>query len=85
LQGLDKSASLLIQVVICLYGHWLYDNESERVVNHPVRRRIIMLLMLTGNAGVVTAVSSLILTVVHQGGTKIFPDDTLVCTAILPR
>ncbi len=37
-------------------------NEAESVVNHPVRRRIIMLLMLAGNAGfvgiIVTAVNS---------------------------
>jgi hypothetical protein len=31
------------------------------LVNHPVRRRILLLLMLMGNAGIVTAVSSLIL------------------------
>lgn len=37
-------------------------NESEKVVNHPVRRRILMALMLVGNAGIVTAASSLILT-----------------------
>lgn len=37
--------------------------ESERAVNHPVRRRIIMLLMLLGNAGIVTAVASLMLSV----------------------
>ena len=35
--------------------------ESEQVVNHPVRRRIVLMLMLLGNAGIVTAVSSLIL------------------------
>ena len=39
-------------------------NESEKVVNHPIRRRILLLLMLLGNAGVVTAVSSLILSFV---------------------
>lgn len=37
-------------------------SESESVVNHPVRRRIIMLLMLSGNVGfvslIVTGVSS---------------------------
>jgi len=37
-------------------------SESESVVNHPVRRRIIMLLMLAGNIGfvslIVTGVSS---------------------------
>ncbi len=35
--------------------------ESEKVVNHPVRRRIILTLMLLGNAGIITAVSSLML------------------------
>jgi len=35
-------------------------SESERVMEHPVRRRIVMLLMLLGNAGFVAAVSSLI-------------------------
>ena len=39
--------------------------ESNRVVQHPVRRQIIMLLMLSGNAGIVTAVSSLILSFVN--------------------
>lgn len=37
-------------------------SESEQVVNHPVRRRILMLLMLFGHAGFVTVISSLILT-----------------------
>lgn len=35
--------------------------EAENMVRHPARRRIIMLLMLFGNAGLVTAVSSLLL------------------------
>ncbi|AGA90187.1 hypothetical protein Thimo_1393 [Thioflavicoccus mobilis 8321] len=41
--------------------------ESEQVVNHPVRRRVVLLLMLLGNAGIVTAVSSLILAFVRTG------------------
>ena len=36
-------------------------HESEQIMNHPVRRRIVMLLMLLGNAGIVTAVSSFVL------------------------
>ncbi len=35
--------------------------ESERVVAHPLRRRVVMLLMLVGNIGFVAAASSLIL------------------------
>jgi len=36
-------------------------SESEAVVRHPVRRRIVMVLMTVGNAGFVTIVASLIL------------------------
>ncbi len=35
--------------------------DSESIVNHPVRREIIMVLMVLGNAGIVTVVSSLVL------------------------
>jgi NhaP-type Na+/H+ and K+/H+ antiporter len=42
-------------------GAGFTTSESELVVNHPVRRRIVLALMLLGNAGIVTAVSSLIL------------------------
>jgi len=38
--------------------------ESEKIMNHPVRRKIIYTLMLVGNAGIVTVMSSLILTFV---------------------
>lgn len=41
--------------------------ESEKVVNHPVRRKILLILMVLGNAGVVTAISSLILTFTEVG------------------
>lgn len=47
-------------------GAGFTTTESERIVNHPVRRRIIMALMLLGNAGIVTAITSLILTFVGQ-------------------
>lgn len=39
--------------------------EAEQIVSHPVRRRIVMVLMLLGNAGIVTGVSSLILSFVN--------------------
>lgn len=34
--------------------------EAELIVNHPVRRRIIMMLMLVGNIGVPTVVATLV-------------------------
>lgn len=39
-------------------------SESENIMNHPVRRKIIFHLMIIGNAGIVTVMSSLILTFV---------------------
>jgi NhaP-type Na+/H+ or K+/H+ antiporter len=50
-------------------GAGFTTNESEKVVQHPVRRRIIMILMLLGNAGVVTAVSSLLLSFLGEEQT----------------
>jgi len=47
-------------------GAGFTTTESEKVMQHPVRRRIIMLLMLLGNAGFITAVSSLILSFLKQ-------------------
>ncbi len=42
--------------------------ESETIVGHPVRRRIVMLLMMVGNAGFVTIVASLILSFTSSSG-----------------
>jgi hypothetical protein len=47
--------------------------ESENVVNHPVRRKILMLLMLFGNAGIVTVIASVVLAFINieiSGGGK---------------
>ncbi|MDJ0590116.1 MAG: TrkA C-terminal domain-containing protein [Pleurocapsa sp. MO_226.B13] len=43
-------------------GAGFTTSESEQVVAHPVRRRILMWSMLLGNAGIVTVISSLVLT-----------------------
>ncbi|MDF9795244.1 K+/H+ antiporter YhaU regulatory subunit KhtT [Catalinimonas alkaloidigena] len=40
--------------------------ESERIVAHPVRRRIIMVLMLLGNVGIVSVLATLVLTFVDD-------------------
>ncbi len=42
-------------------GAGFTTSESEQVVKHPTRRKIIMTLLLLGNAGFVTAISSLII------------------------
>lgn len=47
--------------------------ESESIVNHPLRRRIIMLLMLLGNAGIVSVVATLLLTMLDSSETNNIP------------
>lgn len=42
--------------------------EAESVARHPVRRRIVLLLMLLGNAGLVSVVASLVLGFSGTGG-----------------
>lgn len=44
-----------------LSGTGFTTREAESVVSHPTRRRVVMLLMLLGNAGLVAAASTLIL------------------------
>jgi len=61
--GLSRE-SAKFQARSAFTGVGFTTNESEKVVNHPIRRRILLLLMLLGNAGVVTAISSLILSFV---------------------
>jgi hypothetical protein len=63
--GLSRE-SARFQARSAFTGSGFTTSESEKVVAHPVRRRIVMLLMLLGNAGIITAVSSLILTFVGQ-------------------
>jgi hypothetical protein len=58
--GLSKE-SARFQARSAFTGVGFTTDESEKVVNHPVRRRILLILMLLGNAGFVTAVTSLIL------------------------
>lgn len=43
--------------------------EAEAVVNHPVRRRIIMSMMLLGNAGIVSGLATLLLSFSSASGS----------------
>ncbi|REJ72302.1 MAG: potassium transporter TrkA [Planctomycetota bacterium] len=50
-----------LQSVSAFTGVGFTTSESEQIVNHPARRRILIVLMILGNAGIVTAVSTLLL------------------------
>src|SRR5215210_1252340 len=59
LTGLSRE-SARFQVRSAVTGVGFTTSETEAVVNHPLRRRVVMLLMLIGSAGVITAATTLI-------------------------
>ena len=81
--GLSRE-SARFQARSAFTGVGFTTNESEKVVNHPLRRKILMLLMLLGNAGVITAVSSLIVSFVNvEGSIRLFWQMVLLLTGVL--
>ncbi|WP_103665844.1 TrkA C-terminal domain-containing protein [Gracilimonas amylolytica] len=58
--GLSKDAARF-QARSAFTGTGFTTTESENVVNHPVRRNILMILIFLGSAGVISTISSLIL------------------------
>jgi len=58
--GLSRQ-SAKFQARSAFTGVGFTTSESEKVVNHPVRRRILLVMMLVGNAGIVTVISTFIL------------------------
>jgi len=55
LTGLDENRARF-QALSAFSGTGFTTRESEAVINHPTRRRIIIWLMILGNAGVVTVI-----------------------------
>lgn len=58
LTGMSKEAAMF-QARSALSGVGFTTREAETVVNHPVRRRIIMMLMLTGSISLPAVVAAL--------------------------
>jgi hypothetical protein len=58
--GMSREAARF-QARSAFSGAGFTTRESEMVVDHPVRRKVIAMLMLLGSAGVVAVVSTLIL------------------------
>lgn len=67
LTGLSREAARF-QARSALTGVGFTTSESEKIVHHPVRRRIVMTLMLVGSAGVVSVIGSLMLSFAGSEG-----------------
>ncbi|QLC49899.1 TrkA C-terminal domain-containing protein [Methanolobus zinderi] len=66
-----------------LTGAGFTTSESETMMSHPIRRRIIMTLMLVGNAGIVTVIASIILVSVNIGSTSWLGQITIIAAGLM--
>jgi uncharacterized membrane protein YuzA (DUF378 family) len=67
LTGLDDS-SARFQSLSAYTGTGFTTIEAEAIVNYPVRRKIISLLMIVGNVGLVGVFAALVASLVHTEG-----------------
>lgn len=66
LTGLSREVARF-QARSAFSGAGFTTTEAEQIVNHPVRRRIVMMLMLVGNVGIVSVLGSVTLSFVTVG------------------
>ncbi|MCW8196073.1 potassium transporter TrkA [Proteobacteria bacterium 005FR1] len=69
--GLSRE-SASFQARSAFTGVGFTTSEAEQIVNHPVRRRVVRTLMLLGNAGIVTVISSLMLGLLGEKSTDLW-------------
>lgn len=68
--GMDQKRAKF-QALSAFSGTGFTTKEAESVVNHPKRRRIIGVLMITGNAGIVTLIVTTTSSIVTSQGYHI--------------
>src|SRR6056297_3154192 len=71
LTGLSEKRAFF-QALSAFTGTGFTTRDSEYVVNHDIRRKIIMVLMILGNAGLVSIISTLMLSFI-KGGMDMTP------------
>jgi len=65
--GLDEQ-SARFQSLSAFTGTGFTTSEAESVVNYPIRRRIVMILMIAGNFGLVSVFATLVMSLVITEG-----------------
>lgn len=78
--GLSKEVAKF-QARSAYLGVGFTTRESELMVNDPVRRKILTFLIFTGNAGVITTISSVIFSFLSLQETGFFSIEMLVLAA----
>jgi TrkA-C domain len=80
--GLSRE-SARFQARSAFSGVGFTTGESELIVNHPVRRKIIMVLMLLGNIGIATVVATMIVSLLSTAGSTNWLRNILIFLACL--
>ena len=82
LTGLSQEVARF-QARSALSGAGFTTGEAESVVSHPIRRRIIMALMLTGSVGIAASAATLMLSFVDADRTETLNRLALLFAALL--
>jgi hypothetical protein len=64
--GMERSRARF-QALSAFSGTGFTTREAESVVNHPRRRKIVTYLMIMGNAGIVSVIATLVLSLKETG------------------
>lgn len=82
LTGLSK-ANARFQARSAFTGVGYTTSEAESTVSHPVRRRIVMLLMLLGNVGLVSVMSTVVLSLLGADESRFWARAGLMSAGLL--
>ncbi|MFH1847494.1 MAG: TrkA C-terminal domain-containing protein [Candidatus Omnitrophota bacterium] len=82
LTGLDEKRAFF-QALSAFTGTGFTTRDSELVVTDDIRRRIIVFLMILGNAGLVSVTTTLILSFMKGGLAPVLINVTLILLAVL--
>jgi len=82
LTGLDEKKAFF-QAVSAFTGTGFTTRDSELVVSNDVRRKIIMFLMVMGNAGLISVITTLLLSFSRGGLAPVLKNIAIILLAIL--
>ena len=68
--GLDRKRAVF-QALSAFSGTGFTTREAERVINHPIRRKTISILMIMGNAGIVTVIITMTSSLLSSEGYRL--------------
>jgi hypothetical protein len=80
--GLDKNKARF-QALSAFSGTGFTTKESETIVNHPQRRKIVRYLMIMGNAGIVTVIVATTSSMVTSQGYQLPMNVLILAVGIL--